>query len=260
MKLRRQNGAVNPTFAQGRQKWGIVVLGLVVALWVPAVAADKGAPGKIVDSGSFGIFVNGRRVGTEKFQIEQLATASVATSEVTVEDGATKATQSAELKLSPTGDVQRYSWREVSPGKGESVVEPSNDFLVQHIRAGDGAKASDQPYILPASTVILDDYFFSHRELLTWRYLAAACKTTSPDTGCALTRAEFPVLIPRQRTSLSVLLEYAGREKVAIRGTERELDRFNLQSEGIQWAMWFDKDHKLVRILIAAEGVEVVRD
>jgi hypothetical protein len=31
------------------------------------------------------------------------------------------------------------------------------------------------PYILPLSTVILDDNFFSQRKLLVWRYLTTGC-------------------------------------------------------------------------------------
>jgi hypothetical protein len=232
---------------------------LLIAVLLPGAAAArlKPTPGKIVDAGSFGIFLGGRRIGTEKFQIEQQTGASVATSELTVGEGQNTARQSSELKLAANGDVQRYTWHELSPGKGECVVEPSKDFLVQRTTASPSDKTEERPYILTPATVILDDYVFSHRELLAWRYLAGAC---SGQAECKLTRAQFPVLIPRQRTSLLVTVEYAGREKVNVAGMLRELDRFNLQSEDSDWAMWFDQEHKLVRILIAAENVEVVRD
>lgn len=236
----------------------VVLALLAIAFSGTAIAASKAGQGALVDSGSFGIFVNGKRIGTEKFQVERQANASIATSEVTVADGQVQASQSSELKLSPTGDVQRYAWRELSPGKAESVVEPKNEFLVQHISAGPTEKAQDQPYILTPSTAILDDYFFSHRELLAWRYLAEACKTGEKE--CKLIPAQFPVLIPRQRLSITVRVEYAGREKVPVRGAERELDRFNLQSDDEDWALWFDDSHKLVRIVIAAQNIEIVRD
>ena len=230
---------------------------LLLAFCGAASGAPKPVPGKIVDAGSFGIFVGGRRVGTEKFQIEQQAGFSLATSELTVEDGATGARQSAELKLAANGTLQRYAWRELSPGKGESVVELNNDFLVQRTRDGASNKSEEQPYILTASTIILDDYFFSQRELMAWRYLASACPGQTP---CQLTRAQFPVLVPRQRLSTLVNIEYVGREKVNLAGVERELDRFNIQSDGSDWALWFDQDYKLLRILIAADNVEVIRD
>ncbi len=230
---------------------------LLLALCWPAPGATKPAPGKIVDAGTFGIFLGGRRVGTEKFQIEQQTGLSITTSELTVDDGRSTARQSSELKLEANGNVQRYTWRELSPGKGQSVVEPDKEFLVQRTTASSTDKAEERPYILTPATVILDDYMFSHRELLLWRYLAASCPGQAE---CKLNRAHFPVLIPRQRTSAVVDVEYVGREKVTIAGAERELDRFNLQSEGTDWAMWFDQEHKLVRILIAADNVEVLRD
>jgi hypothetical protein len=49
---------------------------------------------------------------------------------------------------------------------------------------------------------------------------------------------------------------------VQVRGTERELPRFNLKYEGGEWALWLDaNDHyKLIKIAIPAEKTEVVRD
>jgi hypothetical protein len=53
-----------------------------------------------------------------------------------------------------------------------------------------------------------------------------------------------------------------GKEKVNIRGAERELLRLNLSGEGFTWALWVD-DHdqfKLMRVAIPADNTEVVRD
>jgi hypothetical protein len=131
--------------------------------------------------------------------------------------------------------------------------------LMQHI-TGITDKTIDQPYILPVSTVILDDYFFSQREVLAWRYLAGSCRPDPASGGCKLPRAQFGVVVPRQRTSMLVNMEYVGRETVNVRGQKRELSRFNLQSDGIDWGLWLDQNNKLIRIYIAADATEVVRD
>jgi hypothetical protein len=57
-------------------------------------------------------------------------------------------------------------------------------------------------------------------------------------------------------------MELAGREKVMIRGTERELLRLNLKGENFSWALWVDdKDQfKLMKVQIADDNTEVVRD
>ena len=51
-------------------------------------------------------------------------------------------------------------------------------------------------------------------------------------------------------------------EKVTIRGVERELLRLNLRGEEFSWTLWVDdKDHsKLIRVLIADDNTEVLRD
>jgi hypothetical protein len=232
----------------------------IMAIAVAGFAADKktAAPaGKMVDSGSFGVFANGKRVATETFQIEQMPDSSVVRSEFKTADG--KAVQTAELVMAANGDLRRYTWNESSPGKASSVIEPQNQLLTQHFSSGPTDKPVDQPYILPASTVILDDYFFSHREVLVWRYLGGNCR---PDaTGvCKLPRAQFGALIPRQRTSMLVNVEYLGRETSNVHGEKRELNRFNLQSDGLDWGLWLDNDYKLIRVYIAADAIEVVRD
>ncbi len=240
------------------RKLKLTIAVLVLAFSLPALPAKKPQAGKVVDAGSFGIFLNGQRVGTETFQIEQQSDVSVVRSQVTVEDGPTKAKQTSELRLAADGELRRYEWREVSPGKAQAVVEPANEFLIQHINPGPGGKTEDQPYVLAPSTPILDDYFFSHRELLTWRYLAAGCKPGEPQ--CRPAPTQFGVLVPRQRISLMVTLDYAGKEKLTVKGADRELHRFNLRSEGVHWAMWFDENQKLIRILIPSEKIEILRD
>ena len=129
-----------------------------------------------VDSGSFGVFMSGHRVGTEKFSIDQANTGSVIKSEFKTENDPNLAVQDSVLELTAGGDVRRYEWKELSPGKAQSVIIPNNEFLNQKWSAGPGEKEHEQPYLLPHSTNILDDYFFIHREVLVWRFLAATCK------------------------------------------------------------------------------------
>ncbi len=235
---------------------------LFVLATVTASATDKKlSAGKMVDSGSFGIFVAGHRIGTEKFEIEQLADGNITRSEVTVQDGATKAQQKSELEMNGAGQLLRYSWNELSPGKAEATVVPDGQLLRERLVPGPTEKPIERPYILESSTAILDDYFFVQRELLAWRYLASGCQAAAGgQTECKLVPMHYPALIPRQRLSVLVGIEYVGKESVLIHGKQRELNRFNLSAEGLDWALWLDNNNKLVRILIAADSTEVVRD
>jgi hypothetical protein len=47
---------------------------------------------------------------------------------------------------------------------------------------------------------------------------------------------------------------------VNLRGVERDLIRLNLKTEGSEWGMWLDSNYKLVRIVVASENTEVLRD
>ena len=249
-----------------RKLW-LVGVAAALVLAVSAVGAEKKdaqKAGEIVDSGSFGVFVGGKRVATEKFQVEKREGGNISTSELTVDDGNQKFIQTSQLELTPDGNLQHYSWKEQSPGKGETAVEPKDTtkdaYLVETITPNPPDAPTEVPFFTPRSTAILDVNFFTHRELLLWRYLGAGCRLGLGQTTCRPPKMTFGAIVPRQGAFITVNLEYLGPEKVTVAGTERELNRFNLTGEGIAWALWIDDQQKLVRILIPAENTEVVRD
>ena len=81
---------------------------------------DKEPADQNVDAGSFGVFMNGRRVATEKFSIQQSTAGSVATSEFKTEAGADKAAQSSELQLAPERRLAEIRVERNQPGKSAS--------------------------------------------------------------------------------------------------------------------------------------------
>jgi len=114
---------------------------------------------------------------------------------------------------------------------------------------------------LPASTNLLDDYSFVQREVLAWRYLATTCKQEKGQLSCPLKQgSQMGTLNPHARTSMPVTVQFSGREKTAIRGTERELIRLDLKSDAGDWTLWLDDQLKLQRILDPTDNTEVVRD
>lgn len=238
-------------------RFSIVLLGLIFASSL-AVAGSKrsekdSGQTKLVDSGSFGVFFKGHRIGTETFRVQEKADYSITTSDLKMEDGTT---QTSELQIFSNGNLRKYMWRALAPQKAESVVEPGDQILTQQITVG-SEKPQTRPYILPPSTIVLDDYFFVHRELLAWRYLASGCAAKDP---CPLPKSEMGIIVPRQQTPGLVTMEYKGREKVNLHGVEQELSRFLLKNEDQEWQLWLNNQFKLVRILIASENTEVLRD
>lgn len=253
------------TFATGMRIAAALALASFLAAFVPAYASqkkekEKPAGPQTVDSGSFGIFVKGQRVATETFNIQQQNGASSIKSQLKETGGNDTGTQKSDLQITSTGDLLHYDWSQ-SAG-GSLTVVPSNDFLLEKITPPSSGKAAEQPFLMPSTSSILDNNFFIHREVLAWRYLAANCKSDPAGLKCDHTPGDFGVLVPQDRASSHVRMEMVGKEKVTIRGTERELLRLNLSGDNFAWALWVD-DHdqfKLVRVAIAADSTEVVRD
>jgi hypothetical protein len=238
----------------------LVMISLVLVFLAGAAVAKKNpVKSQVVDAGSFGIFVDGKRVATETFQIQQQGEGSIAVSELKAQEDGSGAKQRAELQLASNGNLRRYEWRELSPGKALEMVEPAEQFLVEHITPNLPEKPQDQTFLLPVSTVVLDDYFFSHRQILAWRYFAESCGGTITP-ACKLTKTQYGALIPRQRTSATVTLEYIGPEQVVVRGAERTLSRVNMTTDGDLWTLFVDENLKVLRIVIAGQNTEIVRD
>jgi hypothetical protein len=245
------------------------LLAFTIALvWCIAASAapmpkekEKEHEGKNVDSGSFGVFQNGHRVGTETFSIYQTSNGSVIQSEFKTENAPTQDVQTSEMQLTAGGDIRHYEWKEVSPEKAQSVVVPNADFLTQKWSSGPQEKEHEQPYLLPASTSILDDYFFVHREVLAWKFLGAACKQDKGQVQCPpKQRAQFGTLNPHQHSSAPLSAESLGREKVTLKSGPQELNKMELKNDAGTWQLWLDDQWKVMRMSIVGENTEVVRD
>jgi hypothetical protein len=240
----------------------ILLLALLMA--APVLAKDQGKEKKtpanrVVDSGSFGIFMDGKRVGTETFKIEQRPGVSVATAELKVDDGKTRADQTSEMQVTPEGNLRLYTWHSTYPEKEESVVEPKDQLLIEHLTPAD-QKKQDVPHILPLSTVILDDNFFSHRQMLVWRYFAQGCDVQDSHYMCPTTPTHFSILVPHQHVAGNVEMQLLGRGTTTFKGTEQEFNKFKLTADGVQWILWVDDQYKLVKITVLGNNVEIVRD
>jgi hypothetical protein len=255
--------------SQPRERAGgeIGVLGLLFCLLTAPLgfSAAEQTPAErlveMVDKGTFGVFISGKRVATETFSVEQGPLGSSVTSQFLTESGVEKAAQNSELELGPNGDLRSYQWTETSPGQAHAWVLPNHEFLTERFSKSPQDKLQEQPFLLPASISILDDYFLVQREVLAWRYLATSCRQEQGQISCPLNKAvAMGTLNAHSRLSNLVQVEYSGREKVSIRGAERELIRLDLKSDGGDWALWLDDQLKLERLLDLSSNTEVIRD
>jgi hypothetical protein len=248
----------------GIHRIGAIVLISTLAAFAASPSRDKNDKSKpsgpvIVDSGAFGVFVRGQRVATETFSVQMQYTNSIIKSQFKEINASDSASQKSDLEMTSSGELIHYEWSQASGGS--ISVFPDNEFLKERITTSPSKPAAEQAFLLPTATPVLDNNFFIHREVLAWKYLAIApCKDEKDHRRCE--PADFGTLIPQDRTSMSVRMELIGKEKVTIRGAERELLRLNLHGESFDWALWVDEsDHfKLIRVAIPADNTEVVRD
>lgn len=244
------------------------IIAIALSIGVVTFAAGKGgdkkdkakpSPSEAVDAGSFGVFIKGQRVITETFSIQQESDHSTIKAQLKETAGATPTDQKSNLEITSSGQLIRYEWSQAAGGS--LLVVPKDDFLIEKITATPTAKAAEQPFLMPNTSTILDNNFFIHREVMAWRYLATApCHGDASNRQCQA--EEYGVLVPQDRSSLRMRMELVGKEKVTIRGAERELLRLNLRGEGFDWALYLD-DHdryKLMRVAIPADNTDVVRD
>jgi hypothetical protein len=237
------------------------IAALLLLLSSFGLAGSKPVPksSTVVDQGSFAIFQNGQRIATETFTIRQYADSSVTSSELHVTAGQPGGNldQSGELTLLPDGSLSRYEWKQLSPPHNSAIVEPKDEFLTMYVVTDD--KETEQPFFLTPQAFILDDYFFSTREVLLWRYLASFCKPRPGGDGCDLIRGRFPVLIPRRRTSSEVFIEFKGYDDTPLNGRPQHLRHFLMQTDGADWHLWLDPNHKLLRISVPDSNTEILR-
>jgi hypothetical protein len=242
-----------------------LAMAVVLACAVTVAAGDDKKDKKpksgsqLVDSGSFGVFIKGQRVVSETFSVQQDSDHSTVKSQLKETSGATPTDQKSQLEMTTGGVLIRYQWSQAAGGSLE--VLPNNDFLIERISTPQSSKPAEQPFLMPSTSIILDNNFFIQREVMAWRYLATApCKGDSVKRQCE--PVEFGALVPQDRNSMRVRMELVGKEKVTIRGAEQELLRLKLSGDGFEWALWLD-DHdqfKLIRVSIPADNTEVVRD
>ena len=244
-------------------KYFWMLLLLLIAALPGSGKESKPQSGTLVDSGTFSIMVSGREVARESFQMEQGSGLNTVTSELSAGTGKGVALQRAVLQVAPSGDLKRYTWEEINPTRSQVVVEPQDaNFLVERVtQNNDSSSTKDFTHPLSSQTSIVDDNFFSHLEVLAWKYMAMGCKVTQDGkTACDLKPEKIAILVPHQQQSMLVVMEYVGQKRLDVNGKVQDYIQLKMQTEAGDWDMWMDSQHRLVRIVIADENTEVVRN
>jgi hypothetical protein len=203
------------------------------------------------DQGSFRILFNGEQIGEERFQIVADASNFKAFAEIhlTVEREKDKATFTIKplLQFKKTFEPISYQVLQESganrmkaqvnfkPGRSEAIYETD--------RQKDPREIELKPDVL-----VLDDNVFHHYILLARRYdfLKGGVQ-------------EFPAFIPQQFLAGTVSVEDKGMEKVALGGSPVSLQHLFVDSGELQFSLWLNERHELLKISVPKSNVDVVR-
>jgi hypothetical protein len=159
------------------------------------------------------------------------------------------------------GELRKYEWKELSPGKAQASVIPGPDALIQRTLETPRSKPSERPYLVPNTTSILDDYFFSHLEVLAWKYFATSCHQQNGRIQCPVNQnVQFGTLNPHANSTPQVTVNFSGLDRISIRGTAQELNRLSVKTDSSNWTLWLDDQSKLLRVSVGTDNTEVVRD
>jgi hypothetical protein len=203
------------------------------------------------DQGSFKILFNGEQIGEEKFQIVADASHFKAFAEIrlTVEREKDRATFTIKPTLQFTKAFEPISYQVIQesgsnrmraqvnfkPGRSEAVYETEQQKDPREIE-------------LKSDVLVLDDNVFHHYILLAKRYdfLKGGVQ-------------EFSAFIPQQFLAGSISVEDKGMEKVTLGGSTVPLQHLFVDSGELQFSLWLNERHELLKISVPKSNVDVVR-
>lgn len=229
----------------------------ILLITCSAFAGDQ-KTSSIVDSGQLLVVADGKKVATESFTMQQSADGSSVTSRLTFDNGSTKAQQESELELGADGAIRKYTWQEKEPGKARLVAEAQEkSFIVVHMKENDVAAAKDSTHPLDVSvTNIVDDNFYSHVQVLLWRYFAMSCGNPQQ---CRFVEQKLPVFVPHQEMAQVFTITFEGTDTLRLKNGKTEVGKYRVQTEGGEMHVWMNGT-KMVKLLMPSASIEVTRE
>jgi len=231
--------------------------GMIVLLAILAFSGGTGRasgpalPSVSADRGEFVISMEGRKVGTESFEIRPSADGVEATATIHYrlrQEGKTaEYTTSPRLVLTPGLIAQTYSWAQKGPQSSSLEVDfrTSPAKVLYHTLDG----ASDQrEFQLLKDVVVIDNNVFHHFQLLVDRYRMT-------DGG----KQTFAAFVPQDASPGQVTIEDTGKEQAKTLGRHGNLDHLLVTTDLMQIDLWVDEQSRVQRVAIPSAKIEAVR-
>jgi hypothetical protein len=220
----------------------------LTALLLAALASPLAAQTAGDDAGSFRVFLQGREIGTEEFQIRQSGAGSGAETTATgtvrlrLPEGTLELTprlRTTGLRADPVsyqvdvgGDSPRRIVGTIGGGRVSArIVTPSGEQL--------------REYVASTGAVVLDEGVAHH-----YAFVAARRHLQ-----------RIPVLVPRENRQVMATLTATGTEAVQVAGATVQAERLVVQPAGGAAAhVWVDALNRVLRVEIPERGYLAVRN
>ncbi|HEX8903792.1 MAG TPA: hypothetical protein VF771_02985 [Longimicrobiaceae bacterium] len=210
-------------------------------------AAPLAAQQAGVDQGTFRVYVDGREVGSEEFNIQQagsggsMVTLASGRVDVRLADGALRlqprlramgvAMDPAQYQVDVSGDAPQRIVGNIGGGRVSArVVTSSGEQL--------------REYVTTVGAIVLDDGVAHHFYFLAQRTHAG----------------RVPVIIPRESRQVIATVTNRGEESVQVAGQSARLFHLVVQPQGgLQADVWVDALNRVVKVEIPARQYLAVR-
>jgi hypothetical protein len=227
-----------------------LIITLPRAAFGQALPSPSSLPG-VNDQGTFMLYVDGRSLGTEKFEIRSSAGQVEARAQINLrveQEGKVLDVQAfPDLVLDPRLNPLSYTWSQ----KGSQSSQLSVDFHSPpaHVRYKTiSGEEETRDFDLPADVLVLDDNVLHHYQLVVDRY------RMTPGG-----RQTFHAFIPQEALPGILTVEDRGKEMVAVDGPPAPLDHLLVETEMAKINLWVDGQQRLQRISVPEVHLEAYR-
>ena len=233
-----------------RPALAIAAITLLCALASPAHRPLSAGAAEVIDAGTFTLYLNGARIGEERFVIRQERSGTsgpifraVAEQNLKLDGQATRIS----MALEATGlraRLRRYE-AEINGGAATTIVGTVvSDRFRLGIRSPQGEEMRE--FLVRGRTAILDRYI-AHQYFFVHKLLGSEVAI------------DAYVIVPRERRREPYRVENHGPDSISVAGGETTARHITLTAEtGATRHLWLDGD-RVIRVEVPDEGFVAVR-
>jgi len=194
-----------------------------------------------VERGVFHITLNGKEIGTERFEIAPTNQGLRATGELQItQPEVGRVVETATLVLAGGNEPKHYERIQKAPKRGSVTMTYTGETAAVHYVTPDG-QIQDVEFKVPKNVLILDTNFFHHYTFLVRHY-------DFLQGG----RQHMTVLVPQEGLPGVVTVEYAGPDQ-SLRKLLAHTDQLDIE-------LWTDDAGRVMKLRVPAANVEVTRE